>query len=260
MKSNSLKKKIEILEFLFELGATEAHESEPINRLRLFEEEKILNKAGDLEQDSKRLLNSTYINLQKSPFAELIEKATTVNELQTICANYGEFSSSKLSNKMNFSFGNFLANVMIICEPPGRMEIKDNVIYSGDRGLIFQKMYEAIGLSVEAKNLYVVPIFPWRLSPNPNNAEKDMKLFFYCVKKHISIVKPKVLVFMDKGFAASENQSINFKEDNEEYGCQDDPITFSIETPARLLDNSYEKRAAWKTLKYIRDILKKNNE
>ena len=113
-----------------------------------------------------------------------------------------EFSSSQLSAKMNFSFGNKLAQVMIICEPPGRREITENVIYSGDRGLILKKMYEAIGLSIKGDNLYVVPVFPWRLSPDPVKAENDMRKFFCCVKKHVSIVRPKVLVLMYKGWMA----------------------------------------------------------
>ena len=177
----NISNKIEILEFLFELGATEAHECEPINRLRISEEEEKINNGGDLEQETDKLVSPSNVNLQKRTFAELIENATNVNELISISAHCNDFSSSQLSDKMNFSFGNHLAKVMIICEPPGRREISENVIYSGDRGLIFQKMYDAIGLSVKGDNLYVVPIFPWRLSPNFDSAKNDIRKFFCCI-------------------------------------------------------------------------------
>ena len=165
MEKNKLLRKIEILEFLFELGATEAHECEPINRLKISKEEEKLNKEGDLGKTPEQSVCHSCSNSERSKFAALIENAKTVDELEAICMLSKEFSSSQLSAKMNFSFGNKLAQVMIICEPPGRPEITENVIYSGECGLIFKKMYEAIGLSIKGNNLYVVPVFPWRLSP-----------------------------------------------------------------------------------------------
>ena len=70
MESNNLSKKIEILEFLYELGATEAYENEPINWLRLSKEEAKLRKVADLEKLPKKVFGYSSVNSQRNTFAE----------------------------------------------------------------------------------------------------------------------------------------------------------------------------------------------
>ena len=102
--------------------------------------------------------------------------------------------------------------------------------------------------------------FPGGCLPDPVKAENDMRKFFCCVKKHVSIVRPKVLVLMYKGLDGNECFRIDKNKFNEEYEFHDNLKKFSIETPSRLLESPNEKRAAWETLKQIKENLKKNNE
>ena len=55
------------------MGATEAHENEPINRLRLSDEEAKSSKTADLEKSPQKVLGSSSFNSQRNTFDELIE-------------------------------------------------------------------------------------------------------------------------------------------------------------------------------------------
>lgn len=253
-RNQKITKQIETLRFLVELGVTEVHEDNPINRytFSLPEEEKVTL--------SDRLREEELIGEQKLENSEpeakvlgLVENATSLSELKSIMEGASDFSAPKLSKKMNFSFGRHDAKVMVLCEPPGRREILESRIYSGEKGIMFDKMYNAIGLSVKEESLYVVPVFPWRLSPNSEKMERDIKLFYPFLQKHISIVKPPILVVMTD--ILDKYVKFGTKNSNDEAFPGKDIKSFKIPKLGRLIDFPNEKKSAWEILKEIKILL-----
>ncbi len=255
-KKIELEKQVEILNLLIEFGADEAHEVRPINR---FDSISDVYKLG-----SSKLNYNMPISLNKmksksfvatNKLDELSKRANSIEELRSILERCEEFSAPKISNKMNFSFGNQEAKVMVLCDPPGRKEISEKKIFSGERGIIFDKMYKAIGLSIEEESLYAVPIFPWRLPPSLENSELDLALIYPFVSKHLSIVKPKVLVIMTELFEKMKILTDVSKSRNEGQFVPRETKNFTIASPSRLIDSPDEKKVAWETLKEIKNLL-----
>ena len=255
-KKIELENQVETLNILIEFGADEAHEGSPINRFDSTSHEYKL-EAFDVNHNRSifpdKMKSKSFDATNK--LDELSKRANSIEELRLILEKCEEFSAPKISNKMNFSFGNQAADVMVLCDPPGREEISEKNIFTGERGVIFDKMFKAIGLSIEEKSLYVVPIFPWRLPPSLENSEIDLALIYPIVSKHLSIIKPKILVIMTEFFEKFRILAHGSKSANEDQFIPEATKNFTIASPSRLIDFPDEKKAAWETLKEIKSLL-----
>ena len=259
-KKIELEKQVEILNLLIEFGADEAHESTPINR---FDSTSDVYKLGSSNVNYNRPISLKKMKGQSfaaiSKIDELSRSVNSIEELRSILEKSEEFSAPKISDKMNFSFGNQGAKVMVLCDPPGREEISEKNIFAGERGRIFDKMYKAIGLSIEEESLYAVPIFPWRLPPSLENLELDLALICPFVSEHLSIVKPKILVIMTELFEKMRILTDVSKSTNDGQFIPRATKNFTIASPNRLIDFPDEKKVAWETLKEIKRLLGREN-
>ena len=251
-----LENQIETLNLLIEFGADEAHEEGPVNRFDSTSDTYKLesfnvnhNRSISLDKMKSKSFDAT------NKLDELSKRVNSIEELRLILEKCEEFSAPKISNKMNFSFGNQRSNVMVLCDPPGREEISEKNIFSGERGAIFDKMFKAIGLSIEEESLYAVPIFPWRLPPSLENSELDLALIYPFVSKHLSIIKPKILVIMTEFFEKFRMLANVSKSANEDQIIPEATKSFTIASPSRLIDFPDEKKTAWETLKEIKSLL-----
>lgn len=255
-KKMELENQVETLNLLIEFGADEAHEESPVNRFDSTSDTYKLesfnvnhNRSISLDKMKSKSFDAT------NKLDELSKRVNSIEELRLILEKCEEFSAPKISNKMNFSFGNQGANVMVLCDPPGREEISEKNIFSGERGAIFDKMFKAIGLSIEEESLYAVPIFPWRLPPSLENSELDLALIYPFVSKHLSIIKPKILVIMTEFFEKFRMLANVSKSANEDQFIPEATKSFTIASPSRLIDFPDEKKTAWETLKEIKSLL-----
>lgn len=251
-----LENQVEILNLLIEFGADEAHEGSPINR---FDSTLDAYKLEPFNVNYNRPRSLDKIKSKSFDAANkldgLSKSVNSIEELRSILETSEEFNAPKISNKMNFSFGNQGAKVMVLCDPPEREEISEKNIFSGERGRIFDKMYKAIGLSIEEESLYAVPIFPWRLPPSLENSELDLALIYPFVLKHLSLVKPKILVIMTELFEKMRILTDVSKSTNEDQFIPRATKNFTIASPSRLIDFPDEKKVAWETLKEIKSLL-----
>ena len=256
-KENQAKdEKLRTLQFLVDMGATEAHENEPINRFVAnsnVDKPRILNNGSEYDESYGHYENTKTEALNK--ISDQIHIASDVKQLKVLMENFDQLSSPKLSKKFNFAFGSQSSKVMVLCKPPGHQELTEGKIFSGERGIIFEKMFKAIGLSVTDNSLYAAPIFPWRLTPNKEKAEIDMNLIHPFVLKHITIISPQILVLM----AGEFNKLINgdFLSLNEPGLHKDSKYVkiFRLSDPGRLIDFPSEKKLAWETLKEIKNYI-----
>ena len=75
------------------------------------------------------------------------------------------------------------------------------------------------------------------------------------IAKHLSIIKPKVLVIMTEFFEKFRLLANVSKSANEDQFIPEATNSFTIASPSRLIDFPDEKKTAWETLKEIKSLL-----
>ena len=159
------------------------------------------------------------------------------------------------ANKMVFSDGNEQSQLMIVGEGPGQKEDEIGKPFVGDAGLLLNKMLKSI--NIERNNVYITNVVNYRPPKNRKPEAAEIVRYSNFLKKHISIIDPKILILM--GSTAMESlfgskvkitrERGLWKEiiiNNKTYLCM---ITFH---PAYLLRQPENKKYSWVDLKEIR--------
>lgn len=151
---------------------------------------------------------------------------------------------------------------MLIGEAPGEEEDNQGKPFVGRSGQLLDKMLAAIG--IDRTKCYIANIIPWRPPGNrvPTSSEIEMCLSF--IKKHIRLIKPKVIVCLGSTATKSllaghpeilgpisviRGKIIKYKDNDFETICI---ATFH---PAYLLRSPSNKVYAFEDLKLIKSIL-----
>ncbi len=217
----------------------------------------------ELKNKSKRPLNEE-IKLKDrldTDCFNLVEKLKKLRgEIKNIDCNLKDISTNLV-----FSDGKEKSEVMLIGEAPGADEDKIGKPFVGQAGKLLDKMLEFIGLSRE-KNFYITNIVFWRPPGNRTPNSQEIKICLPYTKKHISLIKPKLLILL--GNVATKSileidQGIT-KVRGKEHFYFDESLNLKIPTraiyhPAYLLRNPIEKKKIWDDLIDIHSFLTKNN-
>jgi len=159
------------------------------------------------------------------------------------------------STKLVFSDGNYQSKIMIVGEGPGQKEDEVGKPFVGDAGILLNKMLKAI--NIERNNTYITNVVNYRPPNNKKPEPEEITRYSNFLRKHISIIDPKILILM--GSTAMESlfgtnikitkERGKWKEviiNNKTYLCM---ITFH---PAYLLRQPENKKFSWIDLKEIR--------
>ena len=94
-----------------------------------------------------------------------------------------------------FSDGNPNSKIMIIGEGPmGANEDKEGFPFVGRAGQLLDKMLHAINLN--RKNVYITNVVNYRPPENRKPTEKEVERYLPYLKKHIEIIKPKIILLL----------------------------------------------------------------
>ena len=168
----------------------------------------------------------------------------------------------ELKNKAkNFVFydGLLTSEIMLIGEAPGYEEDKIGKPFVGAAGKKLDEMIKAIGLSRQ-KNVYITNIIPWRPPNNRPPSDNEINFFLPHVEKHISIIKPKILLLFGNVASKSllslkdgitKNHGKWFKYKNP--FLNKEIFTICIFHPSYLLRSPDKKRVAWEDLKKVKE-------
>ena len=120
-------------------------------------------------------------------------------------------------------------------------------------------MINAIELD-RKKNVYIINIVPWRPPKNRTPTDNEINSFLPYVEKHISIIKPKILLLfgnvasrsllnLKEGITKHHGKWFNYKNPflNKKI------FTICIFHPSYLLRFPDKKRVAWEDLKKIKE-------
>ena len=189
------------------------------------------------------------------------KKEITLNKLNILKENLLSLESELKFNakQIVFSDGNPFSNIMIIGEAPGFEEDNLGLPFVGAAGKKLDKMFSAISLN-RKKNIYITNIVPWRPPNNRTPTDNEIAFFLPYIEKHISIIKPKILLLMgnvatkailnlQNGITKNRGKWFDYKNSNLNFKI----FTMCIFHPSYLLRSPSQKKYAWKDLKKVKE-------
>tara|TARA_B100001123_G_scaffold373407_1_gene437992 strand:- start:744 stop:1463 length:720 start_codon:yes stop_codon:yes gene_type:complete len=221
------------------------------------------------------LLNSFGYNyvFNNSPINRLKNKVSTLNKLdenkhEKLLKLKQEIDSikdcklKKNASRIVFADGNMQSSIMIVGEGPGQKEDDLGKPFVGDAGNLLNKMLEAI--KIKRKKIYITNVVNYRPPNNRKPEQSEINRYSIYLKKHISIIDPKILILM--GSTAMEALLGTNKKISKERGKWKEIIikqknykTIITFHPAYLLRKPDQKKFSWEDLKIIREEINKQN-
>ena len=219
-------------ELLDSIGSDFIFDENPISRLKITNND--LNTVNDIKKIDK-----------KKELTLLKEKINSIENCN-LKAN---------SKKVVLGDGNINSSIMLIGEAPGTEEDKTGLTFMGDVGILLKKMLSAINIKKE--NIYSTYAVNFRPPEDRKPTSAEIKRYSQFLQKHISIIKPKIIILM--GSTAMEsltglNSKISmergkWKEVIVQNTTYNTIITFN---PSYLLRAPENKKYSWEDLKKIK--------
>ena len=214
----------------------------------------IINSELINSYDIKYIYNDKPINRFKiKPILE--DKSKLLGDLRNEIENLDNCELKSNSTKLVFADGNNQSQIMIIGEGPGQKEDETGKPFVGDAGMLLNKMLNAI--NIERNQVYITNVVNYRPPNNRKPEPSEVTRYSSFLRKHISIINPKILILM--GSTAMESlfgskikitkERGNWKDiiiNNKTYLSM---ITFH---PAYLLRKPEQKKYSWADLKEIK--------
>ncbi|MDC0653802.1 uracil-DNA glycosylase [Candidatus Pelagibacter sp.] len=198
----------------------------------------------------------TDLNLPKDYSDLKINKEKLLAELKSQISSIEDCNLKNNSKNIVLGDGNINSPIMLIGEAPSVEEDKVGLTFVGDVGDLLKKMLLAINIKKE--NIYCCYAVNFRPPEDRKPNSVEIKRYSQFLQKHISIIKPKIIILM--GSTAMEaltgiNNKIskergNWKEviiQNTSYNVI---ITFN---PSYLLRAPENKKYSWEDLKKIKN-------
>ena len=213
------------------------------------------------------LINHNLIFSNKSinryNLAQPIVQKDKSKSLQKLREEINKIKNCKLkenASNLVFSDGNPNAKVMIIGEGPGANEDKEGFPFVGRAGQLLDKMLNAINLS--RRNVYITNVVNYRPPENRKPTEKEVERYLPYLKKHIEIIKPKIILLLGSTAmnAILKKADVISKMRGKWIEIEINKLKiFSIVSfhPAYLLRQPDQKKFSWIDLKMIREKLRR---
>ena len=216
---------------------------------------KFFYKEHILFKDNKKniKLNKNY-NIQKN-------KDIKIRELEHLFENFEGCKLKKTSTNFVKFYGNTDSKILIIDGPPDEEEDKKGVSFVSSKGLLFEKMLNAIELKID--ETFIVKGIPWRPPGNRYPSNEEIKICRPFILNLINILKPKIILCLGE---VPTYQILELNESiikirgkwrtlkSNQSNCEFSVLpTFSI---SHLLNRPDLKKYAWEDMKLLRDSIK----
>ena len=190
-------------------------------------------------------------------------KLAAINNLKSLIFTL-DCSLKDVATNLVLCDGNYNANIMFIGEAPGANEDIDGKPFVGEAGKLLDKMLSFINLS--RNNIYITNMVFWRPPGNRTPNEKEISVCLPYTKKHIKIIKPKLLVFVGsiaaKNLLKSKEGITKIRGKKHIYEDKENDLKIearAIFHPAYLMRNPIEKKTMWDDLLEIDEFINSNN-
>ncbi len=222
--------------------------------LNLKNQNDILNLENLNSNEIEYIFSDKPINRLKTKL-QLEDKKKLLLELKSEIENIDNCELKNNATQLVFADGNCESNIMIIGEGPGQKEDEQGKPFVGDAGQLLNKMLEAI--QIKRHNIYITNVVNYRPPNNRKPEPSEINRYSNFLRKHISIIDPKILILM--GSTAMESLFGSKIKISKERGVWKDLIihnktylTMITFHPAYLLRQAEQKKYSWADLKQIR--------
>jgi DNA polymerase len=214
-----------------------------------------------IEQDfvfSNKPINRFKVKLETTK-NQNVEKKTLLEELKKNINSIENCNLKSNSNHLILGDGKPDSPIMLIGEAPSAIEDESGKTFQGEVGTLLDKMLLAI--EIKRDSIYLSYAINFRPPEDRKPTSQEIKRYSIFLKKHISIIDPKLIIVM--GSSAMEaltgsgnkisKERGNWKEiilDNKTY-----PMMISF-NPSYLIRFPENKKYSWEDLKKIRDKIK----
>ena len=214
-----------------------------------------------IEQDfvfSNKPINRFKVKLETTK-NQNAEKKTLLEELKKNINSIENCNLKSNSNHLILGDGKPDSPIMLIGEAPSAIEEEASKTFQGEVGALLDKMLMAI--EIKRDSIYLSYAINFRPPEDRKPTSQEIKRYSIFLKKHISIIDPKLIIVM--GSSAMEaltgsgnkisKERGNWKEiilDNKTY-----PMMISF-NPSYLIRFPENKKYSWEDLKKIRDKIK----
>ena len=193
---------------------------------------------------------------------EILNKPERLSELKKEISSIENCNLKDSSNSIILGDGNINSSIMFIGETPGVEEEKSGKVFQGEIGALLKKMLAAINIKIE--NVYLSYSINFRPPEDRKPSTQEIKRYSIFLKKHISIINPKIIVLM--GSTAMEALvGLNGKITHERGKWKEIilnkktyPIMITF-NPSYLIRFPENKKFSWEDLKKIKKKIKDLN-
>ena len=168
------------------------------------------------------------------------------------------------NNSKNLIMGDGDVNspIMFIGEAPGEIEDGSGNSFQGEVGSLLSKMLLAINIKKE--KVYLTYSINFRLPEDRKPTSKEIKRYSIFLKKHISIINPKIIVLMGstsmEALTGLNNKISNERGKWKEIILKDKTFSLIITfNPSYLIRFPDNKKYSWEDLKKIRQKIQELN-
>lgn len=242
-----------ILQWYLENGVDEPMSSSPVDRLA-FKPIALKEELAAKPVAAAPIITSAPVSGTPEAKAEamrLVSEAKTLDDLKAAILKFDGLSLKKTAMNMVFASGNPSSSVMVIGDAPEAEDDRAGVPFSGEVGQLTDKMFGAIGLTRET--MYLTNVLNWRPPGNRTPVAAEIELSIPFIRRHIELVKPKVIYLMggvaSKAILGSDLAITKLRGKThtvqwEGYEC---PAMVSYH-PSFLLRSPLKKKEAWEDL------------
>ena len=183
------------------------------------------------------------------------DKQSLLENLKSKILNISECELKKNSKQIVFNDGNPNSEIMIVGEGPGQKDDEHGKPFTGDAGMLLNKMLEAI--NIRREKIYITNVVNYRPPNNRKPESSEITRYSNHLREHISIINPKILILM--GSTAMESLYGSKVKISKERGSWKETIinnksylTIITFHPAYLLRQADQKKYSWTDLKEIK--------
>lgn len=257
--------KNDLLKWQVEMGADEAIDENTSNQ---FEKKTPEKKAASIVNEVKTSeikASTPIISPQSAKTATrlIAENAKNLDELREAVNSFKGLSITKTATNTVFSDGNPTAKIMMVGEAPGAEEDAQGIPFCGASGKMLDQMFSYIGLE-RTKNFYITNTVFWRPPGNRRPTPEELAVCLPFVEKHISLIKPKLIILVGgTAIASLMDSNVGITKMRGQFydysNCYlDKPIkTTAVFHPSYLLRSPGQKRIAWKDLLMLKEYMSK---
>ena len=193
--------------------------------------------------------------IDKNNDSNQADKAKLLLELKKQINSIENCNLKDNSQNLVLGDGNINSPIMLIGEAPGAEEDKSSTTFKGEVGELLNKMLLAI--EIKRQNIYCSYAINFRPPEDRKPTSLEIKRYSVFLKKHISIINPKIVVLM--GSSAMEAVTgINSKISSERGKWKEIilknktyPVMISF-NPSYLIRFPENKKYSWEDLKRIK--------